>query len=260
MSQLFKLQLATETLFADAKQIGVPIEQLLQIRISVSASIIYQPKRQLWLSYQVQLPPATLAAQLDWPAWQQTEVSFHDYLWERTCLECFISSKATGDDETTSYIEINASPNGQYALYKFNDYRTPSRLPPAPLLKLNSKTKAHITWEDNCSDQQVKKLTSLKPPPGLGSLAIDLTAANFIRYHQYQRSFGFYLDQMSPSYFNPDSPDDIGIDLLHPCVILRFDKTNLYFASAHAAPPDFHQRWYWSKPDYKALLSKSTLS
>ncbi|AMN68252.1 hypothetical protein [Psychrobacter sp. P11G5] len=260
MSQLFNLKLATENLFTDAKQIGVPIDQLLQIRISVSASIIYQPKRQLWLSYQVQLPSPTLAAQLDWPAWQQTQVSFNDYLWEQTCLECFISSKAIGDNETTSYIEINASPNGQYALYKFNDYRTPSTLPPEALLQSDSKTKAHIIWKDNFSGQQIKSVIGLKPSLRLASLAIDLTAAKFIPYYQYQRSFGLYLEQISSDYSNSELPADIGIALLHPCVILRFDKTNLYFASAHAAPPDFHQQYHWSKLDYQAALSKSTLS
>lgn len=250
MSQLFNLQLATETLFADAKQIGVPIKQLLQIQISVSASIIHQPKRQLWLNYQVHLPSSTLAAQLDWPVWQQTQVNFHDYLWEQTCLECFLGNKVTGDNKTTSYIEINASPNGRYALYNFDDYRIPSTLPPAPLLQTDSKTKAYITWENESSNQRIKRIISLKPFVGLRNLAVELTTAKFIPYYQYQRSFGFYLDQISPSSFNSDSTDDIIIDLLHPCVILRFNKTNLYFASSHAAPPDFHQRCYWSKLDY----------
>lgn len=258
MSQLFNLQLATDTLSADAQQIGVPSEQLQKIRIRVSASIVQQPQRQLWLNYQIQLPSAILAAQLDWPIWQQAQVSFTDYLWERTCLECFISGKAIGPDETkkSSYIEINASPNGQYALYKFNSYRTPSTLPPEPLLQADGHTKAHIIWADDLSSQQEENVASLQPNSRPTNLATNLTATEFIPCYQYQRSFGLCLNQIPSRFFNPDSLIGINIELLHPCVILRFGETNLYFASAHATPPDFHQRRYWSQLDYQAALSK----
>lgn len=258
MSQLFNLQLATDTLLTAAKQIGVPSEQLQKIRIRVSASIVQQPQQQLWLNYQIQLPSATLTAQLDWPIWQQAQVSFTDYLWERTCLECFISGKAISTDETkkSSYIEINASPNGQYALYKFNSYRTPSILPPAPLLQADGHIRAHILWANNVSNQQIEKDASLQPNFRPMNLATNLTATEFIPYYQYQRSFGLCLNQVPSRFFDPDSLNGISIELLHPCVILRFGETNLYFASAHASPPDFHQRRYWSQLDYQAALSK----
>lgn len=46
-----------------------------------------------------------------------------DFLWEKTCFECFIaiSDKA--------YLEINANSH-QYAVYEFDDYRTPNTMPP----------------------------------------------------------------------------------------------------------------------------------
>ena len=74
MSQLFTLRLATETLSVDAEQIGLSIEELQKIRISVKASIVLS-KRQLWLSYRIQLPSAfaSLNAKLDWPKWQQSQ-------------------------------------------------------------------------------------------------------------------------------------------------------------------------------------------
>lgn len=257
MSQIFNLQLATDTLLADAKQIGVPCEQLKQIRINVSVSLVQQPNPELWLDYKIQLPSVILARQLDWPIWQQAQVSFTDYLWERTCLECFISSKAVGIDETKtiSYIEINASPNGQYALYHFKNYRTPSILPPLPLLQANGHTKAHIIWADDLSSQQKENVASLQPNSRHTNLATNLTATEFIPCYQYQRSFKISLNQIASDLFSNSFSDRSGIELIHPCVILRFDKTNLYFAPAHATPPDFHQRCYWSPLDYQVALT-----
>ncbi|OLF39022.1 MULTISPECIES: hypothetical protein [unclassified Psychrobacter] len=253
MSQLFTLRLATETLSADAEQIGVCIEELQNIRISVKASLVLS-ERKLWLSYQIHLPSAMLAAKLDWPVWQQSRVCFTDYLWQRTCLECFVSSKVA--DETTNYIEINASPNGQYALYKFDDYRTPSTYPPLPLSQADGTTKAKITWAKSLSNQQVEQVNSLKPHPILANHSVDLSSTRFTSKYQYQRCFGVSLDQLSLDSDNCYLSDDTGIKLIHPCVILQFCETNLYFASAHATPPDFHQRRYWTPLDLQAALTK----
>ncbi|MGE6439871.1 hypothetical protein ACQKDA_14765 [Psychrobacter sp. NPDC078370] len=144
MNQSFNLCIATETIAKDAQQLGVSIEDLENISIEVSAEIIQQPALQLVLTYQVTLPSQILTNQLNWPTWQQTQVNFTDYLWEETCLECFIAgSEINGcrlDNEdivaihhpephqilfqqATAYIEINASPDGRYALYEFKSYR-----------------------------------------------------------------------------------------------------------------------------------------
>ncbi len=41
-----------------------------------------------------------------------------DNLWQTTCFECFF-----GTPDSDSYIEINASPNGNWQAYRFNSYR-----------------------------------------------------------------------------------------------------------------------------------------
>lgn len=50
---------------------------------------------------------------------------FKDFLWQDNCLECFVEF-----DQQTSYHEINFAPNGNYAIYQFDDYRTPNHMPP----------------------------------------------------------------------------------------------------------------------------------
>jgi hypothetical protein len=40
-----------------------------------------------------------------------------DNLWKRTCFETFVKS-----NDQLNYFEINASPTGDWALYKFSDY------------------------------------------------------------------------------------------------------------------------------------------
>ncbi|MDO4896499.1 MAG: hypothetical protein Q3971_03965 [Moraxella sp.] len=47
-----------------------------------------------------------------------------DFLWQKTCLECFF------DVGQSDYIEMNFTPQGEYNLYHFDDYRTPNALPP----------------------------------------------------------------------------------------------------------------------------------
>lgn len=238
MSQLFNLCLATETIATDAQQLGLTIEQLQDIRIEVSAKIINQPESHLWLSYQIKLPNTSLAAQLDWPAWEQSQVGFSDYLWEKTCLECFIDNNAINTEnaisnvEPTGYIEINASPSGRYALYQFNSYRNPSILPPTPLLKSDGRTRAHINWVNSAFQKS-------------SHYQLD----QFI----YERSFGVPLTQLFNTSYDTNT---ITIERLHPCVILWFGNIALYFAPNHASPPDFHQRQYWPAFDYKAAIAK----
>lgn len=49
-----------------------------------------------------------------------------DFLWEGHCLECFFELQ--GNDKR--YFELNYSMGEFYNLYQFDDYRTPSHLPP----------------------------------------------------------------------------------------------------------------------------------
>ncbi|KAA0915150.1 hypothetical protein [Psychrobacter sp. ANT_WB68] len=288
MSQTFNLCLSTDTLAADAQQLGVTIEDLHNIQIEVVATLAQidqtdqiaqrteQPEWQLQLDYRVTLLLESLAAQLEWPTWQPTQVGFVDYLWEQTCLECFLAGGAINStvsinnahemginladgNKTSPYIEINANPDGRYALYQFKSYRSPATLPPTPLLQADGQTRAFINWtashcpasngtanaEQNSLSEQIK--------PVICSSTLNTAAKT---YH-YERSFSFLLSQI---YNKEDVINDTGIDYIHPCVILSFSTTfgttALYFAPKHASPPDFHNLEYWSVFDKQAALAK----
>ena len=229
MNQIFMLCMATETIASDAQQLGVTVDDLQGIRVEISAQVNRQPSLCLQLSYQITLPSSVLAKQLDWPRWQQSQVGFSDYLWEETCLECFITGDLVNDtdaintQQTAPYIEINASPDGRYALYQFERYRNPATLPPIPLYETNGHTRAAVNWTDRT------------PSP-------TLSVAD--KPFHYERSFSLPMTQL------PNQRYSIGnavIEHIHPCVILRFGETVLYFASDHATPPDFHNSDHWPR-------------
>ncbi|WLW65937.1 hypothetical protein [Psychrobacter sp. van23A] len=271
MSQIFNLCLATDTLAADAEQLGVTIGDLKSIQIEVVATlvnraVIAQPTEwQLQLDYCITLPLKSLAAQLYWPTWQAEQVGFADYLWEQTCLECFLAGKLINsavsinenNNKTNPYMEINASPDGRYALYQFADYRKPATLPPTPLLQGNGQTRASINWTappfsvSNAADNAALQSGSMPTSSFNGPLI-----AGAKTYH-FERSFYLSLNQLSQIQ---TTNDEIGIEYIHPCVILSFDtkfgKTALYFAPNHAAPPDFHDTQYWSVFDEKVAMHK----
>ena len=216
MIQSFILTLATDNLAVIAKKLNVAAEALCSIQITVTASLSHDEKilesnAYLKLSYDIRLASIALTERFNWSTWTAEKVGFADYLWEQTCLECFLTTHAT------SYIEINACPDGSYALYKFEDYRLPATLPPTPLLQKNAEARACIQW-DNSSDEDVQS-----------------------EYGHYQRRFDVPLAQLPYDLQSPHC-----CFLINPCVILYFDDTALYFASNHASPPDFHQRRYWS--------------
>ncbi|MDN3453948.1 MULTISPECIES: hypothetical protein [unclassified Psychrobacter] len=249
MNQSFNLCIASETVAKDALQLGVSIDVLRRICINVNAKVIRQPALQLQLTYQIILPNQILVNQLHWPIWQQTQVNFTDYLWETTCLECFIAGSEVSNTDitithqtvphntalqhTTSYIEINASPDGRYALYQFESYRNPATLPPVPLYENDGHTRASIDWYDDLKPAMISVESSLSSSPSIAT-----------KPHDYERSFSVPIAQL------PNQQYAIGntmIEQIHPCVILWFGETALYFASNHASPPDFHNRDYWSR-------------
>ncbi|HCN16668.1 MULTISPECIES: hypothetical protein [Psychrobacter] len=232
MSQIFPLCIATETIGNDAQQLGSSIEDLKRICVRVSAHVVRQPALHLQLTYHITLPSQSLANQLNWPIWQAAQVGFFDYLWEDTCLECFIAGSILGNDgvacaaSTESYIEMNASPDGRYALYQFEHYRHPAVLPPTPLYQADGHTLARIDWVDNV------ELPLYSEPPTVSKLV------------SYKRRIGLPLTQLPNQQY---AIANTVIEHIHPCVILRFGKTTLYFAPSHASPPDFHNRQHWSK-------------
>ena len=275
MSQIFNLCLATDTLAADAEQLGVTIADLQGIQIEVVATLVNRAKTaqptntkwQLQLDYCITLPLKSLAAQLYWPTWQAEQVGFADYLWEQTCLECFLAGELINsavsinenNNKTNPYMEINASPDGRYALYQFADYRKPATLPPTPLLQRNGQTRASIDWTatpfsvSNTSDNAALQAGSIPTP----SFNNPLTAG--AKTYHFERSFYLPLGQLSQGQ---TTNDVIGIEYIHPCVILSFDtkfgtrlsKTALYFAPKHAQAPDFHNMQYWSVFDKQAAM------
>lgn len=228
MSQTFTLHVATDTIANDAQQIGVTADDLSRISIQVTAEIVQQPALYLQLTYQVTLPTPSLAAKLNWPMWQPEHIGFADYLWEETCLECFITGDLVKDEEdqtktTGTYVEINANPDGHYALYRFESYRTPATLPPSPFYDADGRTRVSIHWSDE--------------PIARQRLSDDALLS-------YERRFGIPLRELPNQQYTLNSTE---IGYIHPCVILKFDETALYFAPHHASPPDFHNRHYWSR-------------
>ena len=236
MKQTFELCLSTDNIANDAKQLGVSADDLKRISINVSAQVIKQPTLRLQLTYQISVSSQILAHKLHWPVWQSTRVEFSDYLWEETCLECFIAGdslierETTESQQTASYIEINASPDGRYALYNFKSYRNPATLPPVPLYKDDGRTPVSIDWVNHTK-------------PSISAAEVSHNASVVMDKHcDYERVFTVPLDQLSNQQY---AIQNLPIEQIHPCVILRFGETALYFASSHASPADFHNRHHW---------------
>ncbi|MBH0096720.1 hypothetical protein I6E61_10020 [Psychrobacter sp. NZS113] len=240
MNQTFDLHIANETIASDAQQLGVTVDDLKRICVQVSAHIVKYPKVCLQLTYHITLPNQMLADKLDWPTWQPERVGFADYLWEETCLECFITGNTinsnTVTNDTTSYVEINANPDGRYALYQFESYRNPATLPPSPLYQADGHTRASIEWINKPKPHSTSANTHLLRAP-------DPLKPNS---YKYELSFNVSLTQLSDTHLKYAINNTI-IEQIHPCVILWLDKTPLYYATSHASPPDFHNRQYWSR-------------
>ena len=272
MSQAFNLCIATETLENDAQQLGVSTDTLRDIQVIVQATMVQQPSLQLQLTYQIALPMQSLADQLHWPTWKEAHVGFTDYLWQESCLECFIAGSALNqdgidsvnsvnsvnsvdsvdsvdsldsldDNSMTAYIEINASPDGRYALYRFESYRNPATLPPSPLLVANKCKRAKINWIDPANSQ----IPSVEVKPSHKSSTAHTLYSD-------KRTFSVPINEIFSQNF---ALNNFIIEHIHPCVILWFGETALYFASSHASPPDFHNRRYWSRFNPKAAYLNS---
>lgn len=253
MSQTFNLCIATEKIADNAQQLGVSIDTLRAIQVVVHATIMQQPQLHLQLTYQIILPTQSLVGQLDWPTWKEVNVGFTDYLWEESCLECFITGNSINNHDmadissNSNYIEVNASPDGRYALYQFDSYRNPATLPPLPLLLANGPTPAKISWTDRANTQI----------PSINANASNKLSKTHTP-HSCERTFGVPLDKLSSQNF---AISNMTIEHINPCVILWFGETALYFAPIHASPPDFHDRRYWSRFDPEtALLNQLTSS
>ncbi|WP_131667783.1 hypothetical protein [Psychrobacter pygoscelis] len=206
----------------------------------------------LWLSYFIHLPKEladqerlnTFIESSGWLPRCAQEVMFSDYLWEGTCLECFIGGFGT------EYVEVNASPTGQYALYHFQDYRQPNDMPPPPLYLSQdkpttaSRQRAYISWQDNNDSNSAFTKYGVSPVSDFcpSTYTINPTAIQSSEFCPayptlLQRHLTIDLKQLPKSL--------LPLTDLHPCVILNLDGIAFYYAPQHAPTPDFHNRHYW---------------
>lgn len=168
---------------------------------------------------------------LNWQTWQADDVKFCDFLWQDTCLECFLGRRGF-----VPYLEINARPRGAYALYRFESYRSPKVLPPKALyLDLKSDQIASIAWTgDQVDNKPLKDWTRQE------AWANQLAKKDKTAWRVLARQFDFAWDQL---------PDDLAFlysfDEINPCVILFFGDLPIYFAKNHAPVADFHDRAFW---------------
>ena len=151
-----------------------------------------------------------------------------DFLWQSTCLECFIAGEPITKQqiETQPYLEINVASNGQYALYHFDDYRTPDVLPPK---KLTSLAAIH-----NYLNKRSTKLLTTQP------LTTDFSMHAISNDH-------IVLGRQIDIDLSPLAQIWHCLTLIQPAVILqhRHSQQQLFFAPTHANPPDFHQYQLW---------------
>lgn len=144
-----------------------------------------------------------------------------DFLWEETCFECFFG-KSDG-----SYIELNLSPDGRYALYQFSGYRTPNQMPPMslhtqdlPITTLSTYT-FNVPKDSKLQDLERIPLFYQKPLIALRVVLLSYASCNEALMTPYR---------------------------IQPCVIIKDsikDLDTLYYAPRHTNPPDFHKQALW---------------
>lgn len=162
--------------------------------ISVQSSRLH-PNR-LHLSYLIQS-----RSWIHIPPLQTTTPIRADELWLDNCLECFFSL-----DDSTSYTELNVSPDGRFNLYRFDSYRHPT--PP--------KTYAGDVFLSPAPDDHFT--TSAPKNYWIRHISIELDA----------------VSQLTLQRFN------LCVILYH-----ADNGTPIYYAISHADPADFHDQTYW---------------
>ena len=119
----------------------VPFEAGLPSSLQVSAEMIWTRDGWLELSYGVLATASSGLTDLVLPArlidGLQTNGERRDGLWTTTCFEAFMAVPGC-----TDYWEINLSASGDWALYRFDDYRQgqhPQELAEAPTICLRRR-------------------------------------------------------------------------------------------------------------------------
>ena len=101
----------------------VPFESSVSQGLQVSGELIWSRNGQLELSFGVLAAAASGLSDLTLPPslidGPQAAGQRRDELWTTTCFEAFLALQ-----EQPGYWEINLAPNGDWAVYRFEDYRT----------------------------------------------------------------------------------------------------------------------------------------
>jgi hypothetical protein len=82
-----------------------------------------------------------------------TEVGGADHLWAHTCFEAFV-----GREESPPYLELNFSPSGQWAAYRFETYR--QGMAPAVL-----ESEPRLAWRRSATGLALQAEVSLGGAP-----------------------------------------------------------------------------------------------
>ena len=195
----------------------------------------------LRLNYLLTLPhDISQNSALPWFTWLPLKLKpkTADYLWQSTCLECFIAGESAqyknieeSKDiaQNTQYIEINVSSNGDYALYHFEDYRTPDITPPQTLMLLPL-----------LQNLQRNRLIDLQPTIDAHYLSKTRDAQIINNSRVFARQITLQLSPLAKLWNK--------LTYIHPAVILQepHSQQHLYFAPKHTTPPDFHLSKLWT--------------
>lgn len=134
----------------------------------------YTPRGRLSLSYHL---AGSLGDILIPP--RKTDAARRDELWQHTCFELFLQ----GRDES-AYWEFNFSPSGEWAIYRFDRYRSGMSLPESefkPLIRLTQK--ADTLWLNVMVDLSLTDLAiDAETPVRLGISAVIESAEGEISY------------------------------------------------------------------------------
>lgn len=183
-----------------------PISTLMHTQLP-TMSVVYSLMGDcLQLSFFIEKKPWLDLSPLDSSPLATGSLQRADFLWQANCLECFVEF-----NHEQGYHEINVAPNGDYAIYQFDDYRTPDCMP---------------------------------PKHGDGSVFVvpaatnDDDATNNNTANNHNDAYWIYHWAVKFPHTKP-------ISKIHPTVILYHNDTPIFYACAHANPPDFHDKAYW---------------
>jgi len=111
---------------------------------------------------------------------------FKDGLWEHTCFEFFIK-----DLNEKSYTEFNFSPTGDYAIYKFSDYR-----------QRNEKMKCDFIPQIKASQKENELSLNVCLPTLSGQIALSAILENKNNEKEY---FALIHPDKKPDFHSPAS-------------------------------------------------------